>query len=218
VIRPSRLRPIVFAFLCAAATAAPRFCQAQTPRNEFGVWGAYSVNSPSVYTSRGHTDFGVAAFRYGRILTSSKSFALEYTVDVEPIEITRERKYVSCEIPTNGANILGYCPQGRETVYGGGLSPFGWKLNFRPSKGWQPIAAISGGFVSSLRPIPKDVPGGTQFNFTFDLQVGVERFNASRTRAWTFAYKLQHISNANRSQVNPGVDLNMLSVGYSFFK
>jgi len=58
----------------------------------------------------------------------------------------------------------------------------------------------------------------TQFNFTFDFQAGVERFNSSGTRAWSFVAKVQHISNASRSSVNPGANIVMFSVGYSFFK
>ena len=64
--------------------------------------------------------------------------------------------------------------------------------------------------------IPK--PMATQFNFTFDFQAGVEHFNSSGTRAWSFVAKVQHISNASRSSVNPGANIAMFSVGYSFFK
>jgi hypothetical protein len=218
VTRTPWLRLIIFALLGVASVAPLTRCQAQAPKNEFGVWGAYSFNSPDVYGSRGHQEFGVAAFRYGRALISTRSFAVEYTLDVEPVEIMRQSKYVSCQIQSQGISHLTYCPQGHETVYGGGVSPFGWKFNFLRSRRWQPIGAFSGGFISSVRPIPLDVPRATAFNFTFDFQVGVERFNSARTGAWTFAYKLQHISNAGLSAVNPGVDLNVLSVGYSFFK
>lgn len=212
------LCPLAFLILSTLAAAPPAHSQANQPNNDFGVWGSYSANSPDIYTSQGHLQFGALAFRYGRIVHSSPSFSVEYTVDVEPVEIVYQHKYVSCTFESGGFDFGGYCPQGHETVYAGGLSPFGWKFNFLRRRRWQPVGALSGGFVASTRPIPMDIPQATQFNFTFEFQVGVERFNSARTRAWTFAYKLQHISNANRSVVNPGVDLNMLSVGYSFFK
>ena len=47
---------------------------------------------------------------------------------------------------------------------------------------------------------------------------GFQRYNSSRTRAWMFGYKYQHISNAYRGEINPGVDLNTIFVGYSFYK
>jgi Lipid A 3-O-deacylase (PagL) len=205
--------------LFAGAIVAPLAHAQQTLRkNEFGIWGAYSANSPDVWGSRGHVQFGEAAFRYGRILATWPSYTVEYTVDIEPVEVTREDHYATCESNSNGLVLVYSCEQGKQVVYGGGLSPFGWKFNLRPAHRWQPFGALSGGFVMSKRAIPKDVPGTTRFNFTFDFQVGIEHVNASHTRAWTFAYKLQHISNAYRSSVNPGVDLNMISVGYSFFK
>jgi Lipid A 3-O-deacylase (PagL) len=210
---------IVCLLLWAATLAAPLApAQPFPPKNEFGVWGAYSPNSPDVYTSKGHIQFGVASFRYGRTLVSSPSYAVEYTVDVEPVEIARANVYESCEILRGGVVIPGYCTIGRQWIYGGGVSPFGWKLNLRPARRWQPFGALSGGFVMSRTAIPVDIPKATRFNFTFDLQLGVEHFNAARTRAWTISYKLQHISNGSRSPVNPGVDLNMIAVGYSFFK
>lgn len=206
------------AAIVAVIVAPLARAQQYPPNNEFGVWGAYSANSPDVYTSEGHIQFGVAAFRYGRLLVTSPSYSVEYTVDVEPVEVARANVYESCTVLYHGVVQPGFCPIGKQWIYGGGLSPFGWKFNFRPRHQWQPFAACSGGFVMSQKPIPQDIPKATRFNFTGVIQVGVERFNRRRTRAWIFSYKLQHISNGFRSSVNPGVDLNMLSVGYSFFR
>jgi len=156
-------RGMLIAAILAVITGPPALAQQFAPNNEFGVWGAFSANSPDVYTSQGHIQFGVAAFRYGRLLHKSHSYTVEYTQ-------------------------------------------------------WQPFAAFSGGFVMSQNAIPDDIPKATRFNFTGDIQLGMEHFNRTRTRAWIFSYKLQHISNGFRSSINPGVDLNMLAVGYSFFK
>jgi hypothetical protein len=212
-------RCAVFAALIAA-TVFPSSASAQkySPSNEFGAWAAYSANSPDVYTSQGHIQFGVAAFRYGRLLVKARSYSVEYTVDVEPVEVARANIYEPCTILYQGVVQPGSCPIGKQWIYGGGLSPFGWKFNFRPTRQWQPFAACSGGFVMSRKAIPEDIPQATRFNFTGAIQLGMEHFNRRRTRAWIFSYKLQHISNGFRSSVNPGVDLNMLSVGYSFFK
>jgi Lipid A 3-O-deacylase (PagL) len=214
--RTLRFHPFAFVLLLVAFVTAPS-ARSQERRNEFGVWGAYSVNSPDVFGSQAHQQFGALGFRYGRIVHSSPLFSIEYTADVEPVEIARPRTFVSCEIVIAGTVYLTECPS-HETVYAGGISPIGLKFNFLRRSHWQPVLATSGGSVVSTRPIPVDVPMATQFNFTFDFQVGVEHFNFSHTRAWTFSYKLQHISNAGRSAINPGVDLDMLSVGYSFFK
>jgi hypothetical protein len=107
---------------------------------------------------------------------------------------------------------------GREAVYGGAVNPIGAKLNFIPLRQFQPFVASTVGFVVSTRPVPVDMPGDEQFNFTFDMQAGFERFNSSRTRAFFFGYRFQHISNAYRGTINPGVDSNVIFGGYSFFK
>jgi Lipid A 3-O-deacylase (PagL) len=215
-----RLCPSAFLLLLAAFVVAPpaRGQGQRDPRNEFGVWGAYSAHAPSIQGSQSDLEFGVAAFRYGRILHSSPGYAIEYTVDIEPVEISRQDTYVSCMAESGGVAIGTYCPVGRETVYGGGISPIGWKFNFMRRRRWQPLLASTGGLIASERPIPKDIPMATQFNFTFDFQAGVEYFNSSRTRSWSFVSKIQHISNASRSSVNPGANIVMFSVGYSFFE
>ena len=216
--RQIRLAFLLFAAACSAVAAPSAHAQQNQPNNEFGVWGSYSANSPDVWGSRGHVQFGAVAFRYGRVVHSTKNLNVEYTVDVEPVEVTRENHYIPCEILSGGLFKQSNCANGKQVVYGGGLSPFGWKLNLHPASQWQPFGAVTGGFVMSRKAVPIDIPGATRFNFSFDFQVGMVHFNAAHTRAWTFGYKLQHISNAFRSTINPGVDLNMLFVGYSVFK
>lgn len=219
--RPSRRyapRLRTLALLVLPTLLVAPLARAQEHRNEFGVWGAYSARTQNIQGSVTDFDFVVASFRYARLLHASPSLGIEYTVDVEPLELSRQNTWVGCIVNSGGTFVSGYCPSGRETVYGGGLSPIGWKFNFMRTRRWQPVLASTGGFVASRRPIPKDIPLATQFNFTFDFQAGVERFNRSGTRAWTFIAKIQHISNASRSNVNPGANMIMLSAGYSFLK
>jgi hypothetical protein len=185
------------------------------PGNEFAVWGGYSVGNSQVFGIETNRQLGVLALRYARTLYDKPSTSLQYTLDVIPVETVRQYTYQVCT-PSPGQTT--YCTNGRETVYGGGVSPVGLKLNFRRAQLLQPFIASTAGFVASVRPVPVDVPGGTQFNFTFDFQTGVDWFNSSRNRAWRFGYKYQHISNAYRHTFNPGVDFHFLFVSYSFFK
>lgn len=187
-------------------------------KNELSVWGGYSFDSPHVFGIASDRRLGIIAFRYGRTFLDKRLFSLEYTADVFPVEIMRQPSFVDCVIQQGGVFIGAFCPVGRESVYGGGISPLGLKANFLRRRRFQPFGAVSVGFIESVRPIPEDVPGGTQFNFTFDFQVGFQHFNVARTRAWTLGYKLEHISNAYRTNVNPGVDANLFFVGYSIFK
>jgi hypothetical protein len=186
-------------------------------KNEFGIWGGYSFGNAHFIGITNDRQLGVLALRYGRTLLDLHTVSMAYVMDIVPVEIMHQPSYVSCT--TNTVSFpAGFCQTGRETVYGGGINVIGLKFNFIRRKRSQLFAASTAGFVASVRPIPADIPGGTQFNFDFDFQAGVQRFNSSRDRAWTFGYKLQHISNAYRRSLNPGVDLNIVFVGYSFFR
>jgi hypothetical protein len=208
----------ILAFLGLGAASPVARGQTLPGNNEFGIWGAYSTNSFSVFESSGHGELGVVAFRYARALSTRDSYSLEYTIDIAPVEVVRQSKFKSCVVLIHNEPALGFCPYGGETVYGGGVNPIGLKMNFRPRRQWQPFGALSGGLVATTRPIPEDQPGIDQFNFTAEGQVGLEHFNSARTRAWRAGYKFQHISNGGLGRVNPGLNLNLLFFGVSFFK
>jgi hypothetical protein len=205
----------VAALLLAALVYAPSArCQGDT---EFGVWGAYSLGTPHLIGVTSDRQLGVLGLRYGHSIYDWSNVSLEYTLDVIPVEIIRQPTYVACS--TNPINFpAGFCKTGHEVVYSGGINPLGLKLNFRRQHRLQLYGASTAGFVASRRPVPVDIPGGTQFNFTFDFQAGFQLFNSARSRAWMVGYKYQHISNGYRRSFNPGLDVNMIYLGYSFFK
>jgi hypothetical protein len=204
--------------MCGGAVRAQAYdakANPYPPNNEFGVWGAYSFSNDQAIGKTLDRQVGVVALRYSRTIHDWKNVGLLYTLDITPVTVVRQPTYAGC----GGAGQYGtYCQTGRETVYGGGINPVGLKLNFRRTHELQPFLASLGGFVASRRPVPVDIPGGTQYNYTFDFQAGVQLYNANRTRAWTFGAKYAHISNAYRHNFNPGLDVNELFVGYSFFR
>jgi Lipid A 3-O-deacylase (PagL) len=213
-------------FVLVALLAVSPAVRCQTPplpqaslqggNNEFGIWASYAPGSPHVIGITSPRQFAVLGFRYGRILFDKPKWSLEYTLDVSPVEIMLQPKILGSFI-NSGGNVT-YITGSREVVYGGGVNPIGLKLNFLRRRRFQFFGASTTGFVASVRPIPVDVHGETQFNFDFDFQAGFQLYNSSRKRAWMFGYKYQHISNAYRGQINPGVDLNTVFVGYSFYK
>jgi hypothetical protein len=181
--------------------------------NEFGFWGGYAPFSSQLLGTTSDRQLLDIALRYGRVIKHCVNVQsggqmkhcnvqIDYTLDVVPVATMRQ--------PTSS---------GHEVVYGGGVSPLGFRFDFLPRRRSQLFLAWTAGFVASVRPIPKDVPGGTQFNYTFDfVQVGFRRFNADGSRAWMVGYKLQHISNAFRTNVNPGVDENVFFAGIAFHR
>jgi hypothetical protein len=215
-----RLLPFSFAvslFLLAILVASPSaYCQTQ-PNNEFGVWASGAPNSARVIAVTSDREFAALGFRYARKLSDRRLVSIAWTVDVIPAEIVMQPMILGSIVTTSPPHTT-YILGPTEAVFAGGVNPLGLKFNFLRDRRFQPFVASTAGFVAAVRPIPVDVSKETRFNFTFDFQIGFERFNSSRTRAWTFGYKLQHISNANRGDINPGVDFNVLFIGYSFFK
>jgi hypothetical protein len=100
-------------------------------------------------------------------------------------------------------------------TYGAGASPLGQRVNFSTQHRLQPSVAANAGFVLSTR----DVPGiyTARFNFTFQFGAGFEFFR-DHHHAWTAEYHLQHLSNADHGIANPGIDSQVVRVGYVFGK
>jgi hypothetical protein len=181
---------------------------------EFGVWAGTSFANPTLIGTATNRRFVSVGLRYGFVFGVKRDLAFEYTLDLVPAAIL---------IQPPGAQLIAetanprYAGQGRSAVYGAGVSPVGFKCNFARRRKWQPFVLAAGGFVYSAQPIPIPVPHATQFNFTFDCGVGVQIFTAGR-KALTVGYQLDHISNAFRTNVNPGVDMHMVYVGFSVFR
>lgn len=179
--------------------------------NEFGIWGGVSFHSPSWIGTTPNARFGNVGLRYGRVLAASESIAFEYTIDAVPVAVLSTERFILVPVSPGVFTVQ----ETRESVYGAGLSPIGLKFNFRRQKRFQPFAAATGGFLYFRRDVP--IPGAAQFNYTFDFAGGVQIVNTNR-HAWTVGYKYQHISNGDRSPINPGVDVQMIYAGFSVFR
>jgi hypothetical protein len=177
-------------------------------RNEFGVWGGVSFDAPTWIGKTPDARFGNIGLRYGRVLAANNSLAFSWTIDAVPVAVLAVNRFTI--VPTGSGSFA--VQRTRDHIYGAGLSPIGLKLNFRRSQTLQPFASGTGGFLY----FSKDVPsaGAARFNFTFDFAAGIEIVRNSR-RGITVGYKYQHISNGDRSPVNPGVDVQLIYVGYS---
>ena len=104
---------------------------------------------------------------------------------------------------------------GRRWTYVGGLSPAGLEAKFLPHSRIQPVLTLMTGFAVS----PRDIPmfDSSAFNFTFSFGAGLDFFRRP-TRAMRLEYRLQHLSNAYIGTTNPGIDSQMIQVGYSWGK
>jgi hypothetical protein len=178
--------------------------------NEFGIWGGISFHSPTLIGKTPNARFGNIGLRYGRVLAASKTVAFEWTIDAIPLAVLSNDRFTA--VPSGSGFVI---TQSRKSVYAWGIAPIGLKFNFRRNRKVQPFGQATGGFLYFNEDVP--VAGAARFNFTFDFSGGVQMVNRNR-RAFTIGYKYQHISNGYRTTFNPGVDVQMLFVGFSVFK
>jgi hypothetical protein len=98
-------------------------------------------------------------------------------------------------------------------TYAGGFSPLGLRFNFAKRHRLQPFAVGNGGIL--VTPHDEPVNYSNRINFTFEFGAGLEWFEDAR-RSWTVDYRVHHFSNASSGYYNPGIDSQMVRVGYRF--
>jgi hypothetical protein len=174
-------------------------------RHEFSLWGGFSPNSPSLIGAAQYRSLSTLALRYSRSLKSTRLATFKYTFEAIPLAFIRQP--VSHGVWEDRTR--------RESRFGAGLSPVGAQMNLRPRQRIQPFMEGNLGFLYFTRPTP--YTNTTNFNFTFSMGAGIQTFTSPR-RSVTFGYKYHHLSNANMTTMNPGLDSNVFYVGYSFFR
>jgi len=192
------------------SSAQPTSDGIQKGWNEFGIWGGLSFDSPTLIGKTPNARFGNIGLRYGRVLAASKTVAFEWTIDAVPVAVLSNDRFTV--VPSGTGFVI---TQSRKSVYAWGIAPIGLKFNFRRNRKVQPFGQATGGFLYFNEDVP--VAGAARFNFTFDFSGGVQIVRSDR-RSVTIGYKYQHISNGYRSNINPGVDAQMIFVGFSIFK
>lgn len=196
----------------AASATASRAQNVETGKNEFSVWGGVSPASSTVIRGTGRTPdvrFVIASVRYARRFNNGDRINLKYTADFTPLAILA---YPDTRTVQTSANVF-QTTTVRRASYGYGISPLGLQINFRPHKKIQPFVEGTGGLLYFSNQIPNNL--GTHFNFTANVGAGAE-FRLKEGRAVTIGYKYFHISNGNRGIQNPGIDNNLIYVGYTF--
>jgi hypothetical protein len=173
--------------------------------NEYGLWGAASVDSKTPLGNTAYRRTWMAGLRYGRLVGVKKGVSFEYTLDLIPVEVV---------FNSQESRILHEGKRSSATVYGMGLCPGGLKLSFAPRSRFKPFLGMSGGLVIYAEALPLD---GRKLNFWVSLDGGVQIFTRPK-RAIILGYKYHHVSNAFTAPVNIGTNVNMLTVGYSLFK
>jgi hypothetical protein len=235
------LAVVVFALVCSAG-----FAQQVTPiaTNRFAIVAGYSNDSSHIIMGRAaNRRFSFLGLQYDRVLLRRGWGTVAYQAEWRPVVVNIDpEEHDVATVLTPGEPTLVYTASSRPSVciagtdtytpatgipqtvtyvstcghtptFGQGLSPLGFRMNMMPHRRWQPVVSCSAGILLSTRPIPTEQAGS--FNFIFDFGAGVERISDSG-RAWRLEYLVQHYSNKDTADLNPGVDNGIFKISYVF--
>lgn len=157
--------------------------------------------------------FGMLSLRWGRNIGTMKGVSFEYRIEVIPVALALKNE-VKNPAFTNAQTTPNLSPTIRQTTYGFGFTPAGFRFLFLPKKRLKPFLATDAGFIFFKKPVP--IPESTSYDFIGSFGGGVQ-YQIKRDKAINLGYRYFHISNMNIGEVNPGYNANIFYIGYSFF-
>jgi len=174
-------------------------------RKHWGFWLAGSDTSPAILSSVPRK-FGLAGIQLAEDVLVTRHFRLEYTCDFIPVLVIHQPR--ESRLGYFGPGALERINQPGKSIWGMGVAPAGFRLNVAADHPLFPFLAISTGGAFTTEKIPYQIPGGTTFNFFFQMGGGL-RWKITPKRDLLFGYSWWHMSNGRLAVVNPGVDANL---------
>jgi Lipid A 3-O-deacylase (PagL) len=171
--------------------------------HEFGVSGGLSWVSGPIWGYRTQVHYAPIELRYSYLMVARQHLTARYSPEVTA------PAWLDEPVLDDNNNVIG-----RSHTFGGGFSPLGFQVDFRPSHRVQPFWANNAGFLYFANRVLS--PQGSQLMYMVDFGGGVN-IHMQRHRAMTIGYRYQHLSNANISQHNPGTDAGTFYLGFSQF-
>lgn len=176
----------------------------------FSVWiGGAQHSSTRVWIgATPDRDLLLAALRSSWVAPSQGRFAAEIAAEVLPL--VRYWNTAGPRRPERRGKVMVIRPSDTERALGFGLIPLDLGVRIRPHAR---TAITTGAFLGAIW-FNKRVPDvmAARFNYTLGARVGAE-VALGHGRFTTFAYRLQHVSNAGQAKSNPGIDNHVFSVG-----
>jgi Lipid A 3-O-deacylase (PagL) len=184
--------------------------------HEFQFYAGYSPNSPTLIGTAENRRFAAAGFNYFYRCWAWNRFSITFTPGVMPAAILLQPNE-SFLVPTS-TNTLRYETVTSQPVYGFAITPVGFSLDIGRTRSVYPFLQTDEGIIASTQPIPENIPDATGLNFLVDIGGGIKFQPSSKRFLLVLGYKFLHISNADTTRANPGVDNNIFYVGYSFLR
>ncbi len=179
------------------------------------MWGAMA-NHSGFDTRHGerYRDVQMLGVRFGRQLSASRLFALDYYVDMIPLIRSTNIPIAYREQRT--CDSFNRCSTDElmetATVRGYGVTPVGLQLRAFAGERVQLVLGASAGAAMYDRPVPD--PGEKRLNFMGDVTAGVQ-VRLGRSGALLAGVRHNHTSNANTGPANPGLDTRVIYAGFT---
>lgn len=205
-----------------SGVALPIAAQAQicnmsvaTPRNEWQVLAGYSPASSTWIATAEGRKFLIAGVAYSRRCwqSASQTLIVSYTATFLPLAVVHQPQYRSLQFSEGTTKLIDHRPH---AVYGISALPLGFTFDFG-QKRVNPFSEAHGGIIASAERVPIDGIDSSGLNFMFDVGVGL-RWQLGADHALRVGYRFAHISNAGTTPFNPGLDNNIVYVGFSFLR
>jgi hypothetical protein len=172
--------------------------------HEFGAWWGLSWIDGHIWGYASDIKYMPVDVTYSYLFNPGAKWNFRYAPELTALAMLDE------PTPDNTSFL-----EKRKRTYGSGISPVGFRASFYPESRVQPFLSTDGGFIYFLDRVLS--PQGSQFMYTIDFGGGVQIFRKQRQTV-TIGYRYQHLSNANISVHNPGMDANTFYVAVSRFR
>jgi hypothetical protein len=231
-------RALAWLLPVAAATAQQDAEPTYSRLNTWSSFGEYSNDSSHILLGTAlNRKIGAIGFQYQRRLIHRRLFDMSYTAEIRPgmlesdpifigttTSMTPPQTYtvsyalnacrpsnMTYNTPPNSYTIVITCS--RRSVVEQGFSPAGLRIGLMPQHRLQPTFSSYGGYMFSSQQVP--IPNAGSFNFTFEFGAGLELYG-THERSLRLEYQVQHFSNKQSAQFNPGVDSGFIKLTYAF--
>lgn len=198
-MRPAAILALALLPVCVHAGLCPSLAGS---RNDFQLFAGYSPWSPALIGTETNRGFVFAGLDYSYRCKDFRHVSLNFTAGAMPAAIVLQP--------------LTYSPFGRpvapHAVYGFGITPLGGTFDFVRHRKVHPFLEFGLGVIASTEPVPENQLDATGLNFLVVMGAG------ARWRNLSLGYKFVHISNADTTDFNPGLDNGVFYAGYSFVR
>jgi Lipid A 3-O-deacylase (PagL) len=200
--------PLLIMFLTLNCWAQPINPKSKNIVGVFGEFGFYIAPLGGLNPREAKAnDLIFTGVRYRRVLAETEMLSYQYSLQLFPMIWSRQ---VEEELPFSPLHSLQ-----KKTVYGFGVSPVGFQLNFKPQSSLHPFLSFHAGAARFQHNIP--FAKSSRWNYLLEAGVGIEK-RTNENQSVEIGFTLHHLSNGGISGSNPGINSCILYVGFNFLQ